>query len=252
MLLLVVLTGCTNHGKKVKSGHIEVYYKDDITEAAAQKTASLLEMVDKAAGNDISIEKSFQLVKKGDTATLRMVVREEKVKDVRDEDFYGIMNLIGDSVLGGKPVNMDLTDRRFKSFHLITYKKADRNEGDDITAQYGAKTNSGNVEVYYKDFSEEWANDLAGYFNETMKPPSVISFQATKNTEGFYVINMATTQEKVKRVTEQQMQVTARNISDKIMAGAPLIFQMTDVRFEPLKTIRYKTDEHKIDTIQTP
>ena len=41
MLALLSLASCTNYGKKVKSGNVEVYYKDGAEKADAQKLADL-------------------------------------------------------------------------------------------------------------------------------------------------------------------------------------------------------------------
>ena len=45
-MMAIIFTACTDYGKKVKHGHIEVYYKDGITEDMAQKTADFVYQID--------------------------------------------------------------------------------------------------------------------------------------------------------------------------------------------------------------
>ena len=123
-LLAVVLiaASCTNFGKKVKAGHIETYYKDGITEDQAQRTATLLYNLDINAGNTPS-QKSFQLSKKDGAIFLKMVIADPGNAEVNDYNFMAIGDYISDSAFAGAPVNMDLTDNRFKTIRIIPYKK---------------------------------------------------------------------------------------------------------------------------------
>ena len=117
---IILLAACTDYGKKIKSGHIETYYKDGITEAEAQKTTDLLVRMD--AGNEPT-DKSFQLCKKSDSIYFRMVVNKDKENNANDFNFLAICNIISDSIFNGAPVNMDLTDDHFKTQRTLLYKK---------------------------------------------------------------------------------------------------------------------------------
>jgi hypothetical protein len=78
--------------------------------------------IDEAAHN-AKVEKSFQLCKKNDSICLSMVVNEEKVKAVPDFSFIAIANMVSDSAFNGAPVNIDLTNNKFESIKMISYKK---------------------------------------------------------------------------------------------------------------------------------
>ena len=55
LIVIISLTGCGNYGKKVNHEHVEVFYKDGISEEQAQKTADLFYMMD--ANNTAGIKR---------------------------------------------------------------------------------------------------------------------------------------------------------------------------------------------------
>ena len=93
LLAAITLTSCTNYGKKVKKSNIEVYYNDGITEDQAQKTADFIYTLDTDPETKDN-KKSFQLNKDGDTINCKMVVNEEKFKDIPVSSFEAIGGLI--------------------------------------------------------------------------------------------------------------------------------------------------------------
>lgn len=119
LLLPLALLSCDNFGKKYTKDYVEVYYKEGITEEQASKTADVFLDIDQ--GNSSAAKKSMQLVKVNDTVTFRMVVNEEKMKEVPDESFLAIGFLISQRVFDGAPVNMDLTDNRLKTIKSLPY-----------------------------------------------------------------------------------------------------------------------------------
>jgi hypothetical protein len=124
LLLLIGFTSCNNYGKKTSTGHVETYYQEGITEDQAKKVSSLIYNIDERAGN-AKTEKSFQLCKKNDTVCFRMVVNKEKAMALGDFSFLAIANMVSDSVFNGAPVNMDLTNNKFESIKVISFKKLD-------------------------------------------------------------------------------------------------------------------------------
>ncbi len=123
LLLLVVfgavlLVSCNNYGDKYDAGsNIEVYYKENVDAATAKKTGDFL-----ARNFPSDIKKSFQLTKPSEIVNFRMVVDKEKLKGVEESSFLALGMLISDSVLNGKPVNVDLCDNSFKTIKTIPYK----------------------------------------------------------------------------------------------------------------------------------
>lgn len=128
---LLVLAACTNYGKKAKHGHVEVYYKEGITEAQAQHTADLFFWIDSVSNNNLTVQKSVQLIKDKDTVCFRMVVDEKKAKDMPDDNFNAIGTIFSDSVFSHAPVKLELTDNRFKTVHAVPFKRIDFNEGTE-------------------------------------------------------------------------------------------------------------------------
>ncbi len=119
------LSGCSDYGKKTKSGPIEVYYKEGVTEEQAQHAANFLANIDKAQNENTKEKRSFQLIKANDTVCLRMVANKEKLAGVQATAFLAIGNMISDSIFSGKPVNVELTDDKFKTFKTYPYQKLD-------------------------------------------------------------------------------------------------------------------------------
>ncbi|HEX4877254.1 MAG TPA: lipoprotein [Chitinophagaceae bacterium] len=124
-LALLLLAACSNYGKKVKSGSIEVYYKEGVTETEAQKTADMFDRLIKETNPSSTQRKSFQLSKPSDTVLLKMVVDKDKMGQVGDESFYAIATMVSDSIYSGKPVNLELTNDQFKAIKTFTFKKAE-------------------------------------------------------------------------------------------------------------------------------
>jgi hypothetical protein len=125
--LTIVFSSCKDYGKKATKGPIEVYYKDGVTEAEAQKTADLFAYIDSSQNNNTKETKSIQLTKSADTICFRMVASKEKLATVNDFAFEVIGNMFADSVFSGKPVNVELTDNTFNTFKKIHFKKLDLN-----------------------------------------------------------------------------------------------------------------------------
>lgn len=121
---IVLFTSCTNYGKKVKKGTVEIYYKEGIEESQASRTAALIFEID-SANKDT---RSMQLEAGKDTILFRMVANKEKLAGVPDVAFRVIGTMISDSAFKGKPVVVELTDDHFKTFKKIPYSKLDLNK----------------------------------------------------------------------------------------------------------------------------
>lgn len=243
VLAALCFAACTsNYGKKVKDHHIEVYYKEGISKEDAEKTARLLYDADVAAGNQMD-KKSVQLTKNGDTVNFRMVAVLEKLKDIGDDVFMNMANILSDSIFPGKPVNVDLTDNRFSTIRTVRYKKV------DMTEDFGTRFSSGSVEVYATgEVSSETAEVLANALNEEIHPGNTISFQFDKNSEGYYVVRMVTAESKLNDLTDEQLKEMSKVISDKVLGGAPLVFELTDAKFHPARNYTYDPGKMDIDT----
>lgn len=240
---LILFTSCTNYGKKAKSGNIEVYYKDGATKEQAQKTADLFLQALQASDPNDKATKSFQLTKPGDTLLMKMVVGDKaRMTAAGDDAFYAMVGLISDSVYNGKPVNISFTDNKFKAFRTLTYNPA-------RILNFGVKVTSGNVEVYSKDgFSSEHAQMLADFLSKEMQPANTISFQVGMPEGQVYQIYMASSPEKAKNVTTENIQDLCSKMSKEVFNGVDLNFHFTDVRFKPFLSYSFDsvTDTIKV------
>ena len=123
LLVAVSLAACTNYGKKVKTGDVEVYYKDGVTEEQAKKISALFNEAVQKTNPGSTGRKSFQVTKPSDSVLLKMVVNKSKLEMVEDGTFYAISGLVSDSVFNGGPVNLMLTDDHFKTLRTLAFKK---------------------------------------------------------------------------------------------------------------------------------
>ena len=115
LLVVVALTACSNHGKKVKIEGTkgEVFYKGDgVTEDDAKKTGAFL----KDQGF-FSSEKgaSVQVTKEGEEYTMRFVYDKDVYDTLKKVD--ALFKLVGATaskeVFGGKKVNIALANKSF-------------------------------------------------------------------------------------------------------------------------------------------
>jgi hypothetical protein len=126
LLAVVMLAGCSNFGKKVKSGNIVVYYKTGIDESQAKKAADLFNLAVQQTNPNATGEKAFQLSKPSDTVLLKMSVDKSKMDKIGEGSYYAIITLVSDSVFNGAPVNLSLTDNRFNPIRSFAFKKQEK------------------------------------------------------------------------------------------------------------------------------
>ncbi len=115
LFTIAFLVSCANYGEKKVFNGTEVYYKDGVTEAQADKLGESLITSGFADGGG----KSVQFTKDGDQYIFKMVIREEFLNDKSKENVFNIfpkelsnyMNL---------PVDLHLCD---DSFHTLRVHK---------------------------------------------------------------------------------------------------------------------------------
>ena len=175
------MAGCSNFGKKVSQDYLEVYYKDGITKEQAEKALEYFYPKWRDKGEETN-RKSIQLTKNGDTINFLMVSNMEVMDKMDDAVFYSTGTELSSELFNDAPVNVILTNNRFKSIRTYVFKKM-------TLPDYGEKVLVGNIEVYYKnDITPEVADRMATYINESMSPENFISFQAGRDEEGFLLI----------------------------------------------------------------
>lgn len=237
-LFSAALISCNNFGNKITSGHVEIYYQDKIEKSEAEKTASVLMNLEESAGRSKEVTKSFQLSQPKDTVLLKMVADEKRATEMPDIAFQAIATIVSDSAFNGKPINIELTDNKFKTFKHLAFKKIT----DDMAIDdYGKKYTSGNVELYVKDnLSDTEATELAAFLNDLMKPGQMISFQSLQNDKNVFTLRMASDKEKVTGLSDDNFQEVANSISENGMKGKPVIYELATTDFVPFRSFPSK------------
>lgn len=235
LLLLPFLAACSNYGTKVSSTNIEVYYKEGITKEQAEKTARLFDQLLNESSPADNATKSFQLQKSGDTILLKMVADPAKLKDVGDDAFYAITTVVSDSVFAGGVVNLTLTDNTFKGFKEYAYRK-------NAAPSWGEKYESGFIEVYDDGVGLSAAKALADYMTSYFSPQTTFSYQLTKNEQEATIVRMVVNPDNMGLFTDEVMLELSKGISEKVLNGAAVRFELTDNKFNPLRSFSYPAD----------
>lgn len=231
-LLLPLLAACSNYGPKVTSSNIEVYYKEGISKEQAEKTAGLFDRLLKGSNPNDNGKKSFQLAKSGDTILLKMVADASKLKAVGDDAFYAITTVVSDSIFSGAVVNLTLTDNTFKGFKEYAFRKS-------ALSSWGSKYVSGNVEVYDDGVGQEETKALADFMTTYFEPQTIFSFQLSKNEADQVVAKMVINPDKMSFFTNEILLEISKGISEKVLHGAPVHFELTDTQFNTLRSFVY-------------
>ena len=109
--LALLISSCTNYGKKMEFGAGEVYYTDAVTEDMAKNLGDYL--VKTGYFNDDP--KSVKIDKDGEKGyTLNLVVKEEVIDDPQYAELVKMFSWqISEELLHGEPITMVLTDETF-------------------------------------------------------------------------------------------------------------------------------------------
>ncbi|WP_298510328.1 hypothetical protein [uncultured Kordia sp.] len=118
LFILTLLSSCTNYGEKKIFDGTEIYYKDGVTEAQADKLGKSLMDAEFTNGE----VKSVQFVKDGDMYLFKMVIKEQFLEDKSLENIFNIFpkELSGYMDL---PIDLHLCDSQFNT--LRVYKLED-------------------------------------------------------------------------------------------------------------------------------
>lgn len=99
-------------GKKYSSGKIELYVKNDMDNATAQKLVDYLSSIMKPA-QTISFQTSLS---QSGVFVLKMASNPDLTAKVADEEYKQVATLVSTEFLEGKPVIFELATTQFKSF----------------------------------------------------------------------------------------------------------------------------------------
>ncbi|QHI36846.1 hypothetical protein IMCC3317_22160 [Kordia antarctica] len=119
--VIALLASCANYGEKKMFNGTEVYYKDGITEAQADKLGESLVSSGFADGNG----KSVQFVKEGENYIFKMVIKEESIDDKSLESVFNIFPKELSEYMGF-PVDLHLCDDSFNTLRVHKLEDAQK------------------------------------------------------------------------------------------------------------------------------
>jgi hypothetical protein len=244
LLVAFSLAACTNYGKKVKTGDIEVYYKDGVTEAQAKKISSLFDEAVKKTSPGSSSRKSFQVSKPSDSVLLKMVVDKSKLDNVGDETFYAISGMVSDSVFNGGPVNLMLTDEHFKPIRTFAFKKAEVIEPEKqettFTRDDFDHDKAGGIDFYWKDISDEESKTIADYIVKNGAfNGGTVELYMTKEGDRYIIRFPMTESARTDPSMLAEVEKVSKEIKDNVFANVPYSFYSTDEKLNKVKSWDY-------------
>ncbi len=225
---LLTSGGCgllPDYGKKRTFGAGELYYRDGIEEAEADKLGTyLLE----TGFFDEETPKSVQLLKEENTYVFRMVARPEYAEDegfARTMEFAS-MELSGE-VFESAPVRVELTDERFRVIRIIAPK--------------GAFFRAGQGDVYYSfSLGEESARRAADYFKELgfFDSPVTVFFGKEGDT---YVYELVAREEALDDEASVEANLAiAGMLSADVWENRPVTFRLLSADFQVLREFDFQ------------
>lgn len=121
LIACILLISCANYGEKKVYNGTEVYYKEGVTEAQADKLGESLI----SSGFSNGDVKSVQFLKDGEQYIFKMVV-EEKTLD--DATLKNVFNLFPRELsdLMGLPIDLHLCDNTFNTLRVHKYEDAQK------------------------------------------------------------------------------------------------------------------------------
>lgn len=117
----LLITACTNYGKKLEYNNGELYYTRHVEAAEAEKLGNFL------AKDSFYFDgrpKSVQLDKKTDRYIFRAVVLPNVEKDTSNiMPFKALGIMLSAEVFNHAPVDMEMCDEKFKTLRSIPFEK---------------------------------------------------------------------------------------------------------------------------------
>jgi hypothetical protein len=119
-LAALILSSCTDYGKKLEYGKGELYYTDKVSEAEAKNLGKYLSDVKMfPEGKEVS----YQIDKDGETYVFKLVVNDEKytTDQAYIDDSQMMAGFISHDVFGDKPVQFWLCDDSFEPLKKLGF-----------------------------------------------------------------------------------------------------------------------------------
>ena len=122
---LLLLASCSNnYGTKVSKEYLEVFYKEGISKEMAEKTLDYL-LPEWRDDGEKTKTKSVQLSKNGDTIVFKAVSVMEVMNKMDETVFYNMGSELSAKLYNNAPVNVVLTDEKFKPLRTYVFRKSE-------------------------------------------------------------------------------------------------------------------------------
>jgi hypothetical protein len=227
--VLLACAGCNEHGKKLKFGKGEIYYKKGVTKAEAQSVGKYLV---KAGFFNDKKAKSVQLLKEGDTYQIKFVVKDPNdMAENLKKQFRLLGGMVAHYALDGAKVEVHLCDRRLKTKATLDVPKS--------LGGFGKQLSFGRGEVYYKEpVKKELAQKLGKYLKEKnyFTDKKRKSVQILKQ-DGVFHLRIVFTKKNISPKQLQLMNVVGKNLAANIFGGQKLKISLCDESLQCFKTL---------------
>lgn len=226
--VIALLASCANYGEKKVFNGTEVYYKDGITEAEADKLGESLVTSGFADGNG----KSVQFLKDGENYIFKMVIKEEFLNDKSKESVFNIFpKELSDYM--GFPVDLHLCDDSFNT--LRVHKLADAQQS--IMAKATELRYTKNVTLQE---AEKLKNFLIEYGFSNDENPKTI---ALDKENGAYIFKMVLDKSRIDDdVTVGFLYMFKEELSKNVFNNQYVKIHMCDELMNTIKIIEYKKE----------
>lgn len=120
------LSSCNNYGTKKVFNDIELYYTDKVTVSEADALGNYMKDEDGKEGKDT---KTIQLNKEGDVFQVRMVIKENYLKDKEYFETMKILaNALSEEVFKGEKVEIHMCNDKLETQKVIKMGKTESTE----------------------------------------------------------------------------------------------------------------------------
>ena len=223
---LALLVSCTSYGEKKVFNGTEVYYKDGVTEAQADKLGESLVSSGFADGGG----KSVQFLKDGDTYIFKMVIKEEFLNDKSNEGMFNIFPKELSEYMD-LPVDLHLTDDSFNT--LRVHKLEDAIKSINAKATEIRYTNNVTVNEVEKlrDFLIEYG------FSDDENAKTV----ALDKEDNTYLFKMVLDKSRMDdKNTIAILYMFKEELSKNVFNNQPVKVHMCDELMNTIKIVEYK------------
>ncbi|WP_118974750.1 hypothetical protein [Taibaiella koreensis] len=120
VISIFLSSGCSDYGKKIQFGNLDLYYTSAVTKDEADKLGNYL--VQRGINNN-GAKKTVQLSKDGYTYQFRMVLKQDLEQDEDTKrQFEKQAYLISQDVFNGERVEVHACDEDFKTIRVYLMK----------------------------------------------------------------------------------------------------------------------------------